>query len=229
MYAKLKVTKVLLLSLLAFVCFAGLASLLRGAWIAAFDSRVISSIQGLESPGLTHVMKVFTFIGSTPFVTVISLCCLFLLYYFLHHRIELVFFLLMVAGTGALNLALKMMFHRERPSLHRLIEETGFSFPSGHSMEAFSLYASIAFLLWRHLATRPRRTAVILACIGMILMIGVSRIYLGVHYPSDVIGAYFASGFWFALLVWLYQWYMEYRYNKQANGAAQKSMQTSHE
>ncbi|MFC5448597.1 phosphatase PAP2 family protein [Paenibacillus aestuarii] len=219
MYAKLKVTKVLMLGLLAFLCFAGLASMINRTWMAEFDSRIIVSIQSLESPGLTDVMKFFTFIGSTQIVTVISICCFFLLYYFLHHRIELIFFLIIIAGTGALNLMLKLIFQRERPSLHRLIEATGFSFPSGHSMEAFSLYASIAFLLWRHLATRPRRTAVILICIGMILMIGISRIYLGVHYPSDVIGAYFASGFWFALFVWLYQWYMEYRYNKQMRKA----------
>ncbi|MGQ7887550.1 phosphatase PAP2 family protein [Paenibacillus sp. WC2504] len=55
------------------------------------------------------------------------------------------------------------------------------------------------------------RTTVILISILMILMIGISRIYLGVHYPSDVVGAYFASGFWFAFSVWIFQWYMENR------------------
>ncbi|MGO4495431.1 phosphatase PAP2 family protein [Paenibacillus sp. 2RAB27] len=211
MNSKLKVTIFLILSIISVLCFAVVASLLKGQSIAQFDSSVISSIQGLERPWLTSVMKIFTFIGSTPVVVVISIVCLFLFFKFLHHRQELVLFLILVAGTAILNLILKMIFQRERPSLHRLIQETGYSFPSGHSMEAFALYAALAFLLWRHVPTRRGRTIVILISILMILMIGISRIYLGVHYPSDVVGAYFASGFWFTFSSWIFQWYMENR------------------
>ncbi|WNR43105.1 phosphatase PAP2 family protein [Paenibacillus roseipurpureus] len=164
-------------------------------------------------------MKCFTFIGSTPVVIVITLCCLFLFFKYLHHRLELVLFAALVAGTAILNQLLKISFHRDRPSLHRLIQETGYSFPSGHSMEAFALYAALAFLLWRHVPTRSGRTAVILTSISMILMIGISRIYLGVHYPSDIVGAYFASGFWFTFSVWIFQWYMENQSKRSSNRA----------
>ncbi len=212
MNSKIKVTIFLILSILSVLCFTVVAFLIKGQRIARFDSSVISSIQGMERPWLTSVMKLFTFIGSTPVVIVISICCLFLFFKFLHHRIELILFVALVAGTAILNQLLKIIFHRDRPSLHRLIQETGYSFPSGHSMEAFALYAVLAFLLWRHVPTKRGRTTVILISIIMILLIGMSRIYLGVHYPSDVVGAYFASGFWFTFSVWLFQWYMENRF-----------------
>lgn len=211
MQSKLKVTIFLVLSILSVLCFIVVASLIKGRWIAQFDSSVISAIQGMERPWLTSVMKCFTFIGSTPVVVVISICCLFFFFKFLNHRLELVLFLVLVAGSAVLNVLLKMIFQRERPTLHRLIQETGYSFPSGHSMAAFALYAALSFLLWRHVPTKRGRTIVILISILMILMIGISRIYLGVHYPSDVVGAYLASGFWFTFSVWIFQWYMENR------------------
>jgi undecaprenyl-diphosphatase len=219
MNSKLKVTIFLILSIISVLCFTVMASLLKGQWIAQFDSRVISAIQGMERPWLTSVMKCFTFIGSTPVVIVITLGCLFLFFKLLHHRMELILFVILIASTAGLNQLLKMIFHRDRPSLHRLIEETGYSFPSGHSMEAFALYAALAFLLWRHVSTKRGRTAVVLISIVMILMIGISRIYLGVHYPSDVVGAYFASGFWFTFSVWIFQWYMENRFERAHSSA----------
>ncbi|CAN7233209.1 phosphatase PAP2 family protein [Paenibacillus sp. LjRoot153] len=214
MNAKLKVTIFLILSITSVLCFTIVASLIRGRWIAQVDSSVISAIQGMESPWLTSVMKGFTFIGSTPVVIVISVTCLLLFFKFLNHRLELILFVALVAGTAILNQLLKISFQRERPSLHRLIQESGYSFPSGHSMVVFALYAALAFLLWRHVPTRRGRTAVILISIMMILLIGISRIYLGVHYPSDVVGAYFASGFWFTFSVWIFQWYMENRFKR---------------
>ncbi|MCY9698335.1 phosphatase PAP2 family protein [Paenibacillus alginolyticus] len=216
MIPKLKITFVLILCILSLLCFSLIASHILGQQIAQFDHNVITFIQGMESPGLTLLMKVFTFIGSTPIVIVIALSAILFLYFVLHHRFELVFFVSIVAGTGIINLLLKLYFARQRPDLHRLIQETGYSFPSGHSMEAFALYASLAFLLWRHICTRIGRTINILICIVMIGLIGISRIYLGVHYPSDVIGGYLASGVYFTLGVWLFQWYKEYRaYNKK--------------
>jgi undecaprenyl-diphosphatase len=209
--SKLKITVFLVLSILSVICFSVIASLIKGRWIAQFDSRVISAVQGMESPWLTTIMHGFTFIGSTPLVVVISICSLFLFFKFLHHRLELVLFVVLVAGTAILNQLLKFVFQRERPTLHRLIEETGYSFPSGHSMTAFALYAALSFLLWRHVPSKSGRTIVICISILMILMIGCSRIYLGVHYPSDVVGAYLASGFWFTFCVWIFQWYMENR------------------
>lgn len=194
------------------VCILGfsLMSLLISDYkILHFDSKVIAAIQGLESPSLTSVMKFFTFIGSAPFVIVLSLILLFFLYKVLHHRMELLLFIASIIGSSALNGLLKQLFHRVRPNLHRLIDVGGYSFPSGHAKNAFTVYAIITFLLWRHIPRKLGRSILILFSIFMILAIGISRIYLGVHYPSDIVGGYFASGFWLATAIWFFQFYQE--------------------
>ena len=142
---------------------------------------------------------------------VIALFASLFLYYVLKHRMELILFGSVVIGTPIINQILKQFFHRARPDLHRLIEIGGYSFPSGHAINAFTVYGIITFLLWRHIPSRLGRTILILISSGFIFMIGKSRIYLGVHYPSDIIGGYFASGFWLSLAIWFFQRYKEKR------------------
>ena len=127
----------------------------------------------------------------------------------LHHRHELFLFIVVVAGSPLLNLVLKEIFQRARPDLNRLIEISGYSFPSGHAMNAFTVYGILTFLLWRHIFNRTGRSLLLLFSTFVVFMIGISRIYLGVHYPSDIIGGYLASGCWLATSIWVFQWYME--------------------
>ncbi|MBI0577054.1 phosphatase PAP2 family protein [Neobacillus cucumis] len=204
-----------IISLVSVIGFGTVSILISDEKIGHFDSMVISAVQGLETPGLTKVMKLFTFIGSTRVVIILSLVLLFFLYKILYHRLELILFVSVIAGAGILNGVLKQFFQRTRPNLHRLIEISGYSFPSGHAMSAFAFYGVLAFLLWRHISTRIGRTILIIVSCFMILAIGISRIYLGVHYPSDIIGGYFASGFWLTAAIWVFQFYKEKRYNRK--------------
>ena len=201
-----------LISLVSLIGFSCIAVLISGQKIIQFDQTVISFIQGFESPTLTSIMKFFTYIGSFSVVVVIAIIAFLFLYFVLKHRIELVLFGTVILGTPIINQMLKQFFHRARPDLHRLIEIGGYSFPSGHAMNAFAVYGILAFLLWRHIPTRLGRTVLIMISTIFILMIGTSRIYLGVHYPSDIIGGYFASGFWLAISIWFFQKYKEKRY-----------------
>ncbi|WP_423798655.1 phosphatase PAP2 family protein [Neobacillus sp. SAB-20_R2A] len=209
MNLKFQLTRAFIISVISLAAFALMATLIEAHKIVRFDSTIINSVQGLESPALTAIMKFFTFIGSTKIVVILSILIIYFLYKVLHHRLELILFIAVIAGTPIINSILKSIFHRARPEFHRLIEIGGYSFPSGHAMNAFSVYGILAFLLWRHIATRTGRTLLIIFSIIMILMIGISRIYLGVHYPSDIIGGYFASGFWMTTTIWFFQWYVE--------------------
>ncbi len=182
--------------------------------LVLFDNRIISYVQGLESQPLTTIMKFFSFIGDTVPVIVITLLSAFFLYRVLHHRRELVLLMITMIGSTLLNVLLKHLFQRARPDINQIAFEEGFSFPSGHSMAAFSLYGILTFLLWRHIDTRVGRGTLLTVNGLMILIIGLSRIYLGVHYPSDVIGAYTASGFWLFSVIWYYQWLQERRYKQ---------------
>lgn len=179
-----------------------------------FDAATIHLVQGLESPELTQVMKFFTDAGSTISVSILACLILGYLYFVLHHRAESVLLFAVIAGAAVLNQAFKLVFHRPRPETHRLIEVTGYSFPSGHSMTAFAMYGALTFLLWRHTPSRWGRTIIILIGVVITLAIGISRVYLGVHYPSDVIGGYLAGGFWLAASIWVYQSIAEQKYEQ---------------
>jgi undecaprenyl-diphosphatase len=108
-------------------------------------------------------------------------------------------FVLLIIFIGGLNELIKRLVGRERPILERLAEATGFGFPSGHAMVSSSFYGLIGYLLWINLRGKwsgawsiPVVTMLLLAGIGF------SRIYLGVHYPSDVFAGFAAGGAWLA-------------------------------
>nr|WP_306220618.1 phosphatase PAP2 family protein [Cohnella sp. WQ 127256] len=138
-------------------------------------------------------------------VTVLAVVILLFLTFVLGHRKELILFITAIGGAALLNAVLKSIFQRDRPNIYRLAEETGYSFPSGHSMVAFALYVVLIYLLWRHTGSKWGRVILIAAGSLFIVSIGLSRIYLGVHYPSDVLGGYLASGIWLGLIIGIYQ------------------------
>ncbi|WP_239616520.1 phosphatase PAP2 family protein [Cohnella mopanensis] len=200
--------------LISFVCaigFAIIAILIGESNISSFDNKWTTLIQGMENATLTTIMKFLTFIGQGLSITVISIMIMIVLYAVLRYRWELFFFIGVVVGSSLLNVVLKTVFHRSRPTLHRIVDANGYSFPSGHSMAAFTLYGVLCFLLWKHARTSLARTLLIVSGSIMIAAIGVSRIYLGVHYPSDVIGGYLASGTWLAVSIGIYQRMLEKR------------------
>ncbi|MDP4158060.1 MAG: phosphatase PAP2 family protein, partial [Bacillota bacterium] len=125
MNLKKQLTWALMISLLCAIGFGLIALLVSDKKIAQFDSTIIAFIQGLESPGLTSIMKFFTFIGSGTQVVIIALLVIFFLFKVLHHRRELILFIWVVLGTTILNEILKTIFHRARPTIHRIVDANG--------------------------------------------------------------------------------------------------------
>lgn len=199
----------LLIAALSLTVFALIALSVSDHQIHRFDDNLIGWVQGMESPGMTKWMRVFTWIGSGRPVITITIMFMIVLYIFLGHRRELLFLAAVIAGSAMLNTLLKLAFQRARPTIHRIAEANGYSFPSGHSMAAFSLYGGLAFLIWKHIPTATGRVMMIIVSAALILAIGLSRVYLGVHYPSDIAGGYFLSGSWLAICIWFYQRYLE--------------------
>ncbi|MEH7384613.1 phosphatase PAP2 family protein [Bacillus sp. JJ1521] len=211
MKLKSQLSVAFILCLFSLIVFGVLAYYVHGHDIIRFDSRVISLIQGMESVWLTFLMKFLSFIGSAPVIIVLSILILFFLYKALKHRYELILFVGVMVGSPLLNILLKELFKRVRPDFHRLVEISGYSFPSGHAMSALTFYGIITFLLWRHISVKWGRIALLTFSGLMIFGIGMSRIYLGVHYPTDVIGGYFASAVWLGFSIWTFQWFKERR------------------
>lgn len=115
------------------------------------------------------------------------------LWWRLHQAASAVFFSVSVVGSLLLNLAVKGLFHRARPALWVSAAPAGYySFPSGHSMVSMAIALALVLIAW---PTKLRWTAIVLA-IPCVLAIGLSRLYLGVHYPSDVLGGWSGAILW---------------------------------
>jgi undecaprenyl-diphosphatase len=199
------------MSLVLGVLFVIMMVLVGADRIAWFDQSIINAVQGMENEGLTRIMKGFTFLGSSLVATLLSVIAFLFLWLVLRHRKELLMFLLSVGGSEIWNIIIKNWMQRQRPNTHRLIEISGFSFPSGHSMAAFALYGTLTYLLWRHIPALAGRIAMIVIGVALTLLIGISRIYLGVHYPSDVFGGYLASATWLMLSIYVFEKYWKPR------------------
>ncbi|RDW20498.1 phosphatase PAP2 family protein [Oceanobacillus chungangensis] len=211
-------TIALIISLVSLIGFSIMVLLIANQNVILFDHNVISFIQGFEGPSLTSIMKFFTYIGSYHSMIVIILIIVIFLYIVLKHRLEIILLLTVVITTPILNGLLKQSFQRARPEFHRLIDIGGYSFPSGHAMNAFAFYGILTFLLWRHIPNPAGRTILIVFNGLFIMMIGISRIYLGVHYPSDIIAGYCVSGFWLTIVIWSFQKYRDRLGTKKQSG-----------
>lgn len=186
-----------------------LTTTFRGDTITSFDKPMINAIQGLETPWLTSIMKFFTWIGSGYVVGAIAIIVFVLLYFVFKYRHQAFLLVVVIGGTVIFNHLLKMYFKRERPVIHRILDAKGYSFPSGHTMMAFSLYVIIAYIAWRNVETRFGRFLLILFATFMTIMIATSRIYLGVHFPSDIVGGLLVSGVLVTIAVTVYGHYRE--------------------
>ena len=108
------------------------------------------------------------------------------------------------------NTALKLAINRPRPSadlVHILSHEQGNGFPSGHAFFAIVILGLLAYFAFINLKNRTLRMVVLAGLIALILLIGTSRVYLGVHWPSDVIGGYLIGGVFLTALIWFHQTY----------------------
>lgn len=167
-----------------------------------FDRTVSLWVHGFETPTLDVVMRAFSFIGSFPVIAVVATAVLIWCWR-RRDRDAITGLLGVIAVDEALNFYLKHLFERPRPDLFEEIATLhSYSFPSGHAMAAAAIYGIIAVVITRLV---PRLQIWIdVAAILLVLLIGLSRIYLGVHWVTDVLAGYAAGGaIVFAGVLWL--------------------------
>ena len=150
-------------------------------------------VENLRQPWLTPIMESFSNLA-TP-VTIVVLWVL-VTAFAPGRKVGLCTGVNLILAL-ALNQVMKAIVQRPRPEGFRLAEASGFSFPSGHSMIAMAFFGLLVWFVWRYEKDRVRRILIIVALCVIIAMIGISRIYLGVHFASDVLGGFCLS------LVWL--------------------------
>ncbi|WP_394231655.1 phosphatase PAP2 family protein [Niallia oryzisoli] len=191
--------------------FIRISQQLRGIDIRRFDQTVISLVQSAIAPQLTDWMLGITFLGSVGWLAFVVLVLVFMLYW--KKKKALALFFAASSGLGSLiNILLKWLFKRERPDILPVISEEGYSFPSGHSMGSFIFYGSLAYVIIHLVHKKSHQWIAVVISSFVILLIGLSRIYLGVHYPSDIVGGFLAGGAWLLICVILFRYY-EYRHH----------------
>lgn len=173
--------------------------------ISHFDLSIIEFIQGFEAPWLTTFFKAFTWIGSAYGVIPITIVVCIILFFRMRYYGQALLFAFSMVGTILFNEILKQFFKRQRPEIYRIMDIGGFSFPSGHAMMAFSLYGMIVYVCWRHVRTTSSRLILVSFAAFMAFSIAISRIYVGVHFPSDIIGGIAASTFFLTIVISIYE------------------------
>ncbi|MCI9598499.1 MAG: phosphatase PAP2 family protein [Firmicutes bacterium] len=171
-----------------FVAFAVIAGFVAAQHTLAFDTVIRQWFYSIRSEQLTAVLKVITYMGNWQSITGLCLLLLIIPKTRTHYGIPVsssAFFITL------LNKGVKTIFKRPRPdvSLH-LIEQGGYSFTSGHSITSMVVFGLLIFLVRKYV--KDRRTAnmlTVLLCVPLVF-IGLSRIYMGVHFPTDVLGGW---------------------------------------
>lgn len=201
----------LLLFWLPVIIFVKLATEVQEHLPIGADTSVLNWVHGMSAAWLETLARIATDLGSAEVVALVTLLLVgYLAYKHQRRNAALVWF--GVGGAAAANIILKLLFHRERPDLWpHLVNETGYSFPSGHAMASSALAFSIVFILWR---TKWRWLGVVIGAL-YILTVGFSRLYLGVHYPSDVVAGWCVSFAWVLIAYIILQWGLPKRQPKR--------------
>ncbi|MGI8892530.1 MAG: phosphatase PAP2 family protein [Bacteroidia bacterium] len=160
------------------------------------DNRIASFFISMRSDNLTQIFTLFTRLGDSYSYIIITI----LIAVFFIIKMKSWKFILQILVVNILafiiNFFLKGYYGRDRPSTNRLIEASYLSFPSGHAMSAAAFYGFLIYLIIRYIKSYWIKVPLTIICCILILLIGFSRIYLGVHYPSDVLAGFISGLFW---------------------------------
>ncbi|MBN9388999.1 MAG: phosphatase PAP2 family protein [Chloroflexi bacterium] len=205
--------------LIALVCsvalvllFALLADKVFDKGLVNTDNRIALWSYSLTNPVLTFGLTVITEIGSPLGIAILTgLTIGFFIWRKMYAYACLA--ALTSLGSAIINETLKQIFHRVRPDLlpggpHL----TSYSFPSGHSTGSICFFGFLIWASWKLLKSQPLKIVITIALSLMILLVGFSRIYLGFHYPTDVLGAYLSGGCWLIALLSSYNIFYRYRH-----------------
>jgi undecaprenyl-diphosphatase len=164
-------------------------------------------VEKLRCPTMTIFMKNITKLSNTRTIIIIAII-LTLLFLFKWKKKDIAILIPCSLSLVTLtNQTLKIIFQRERPFGYRLIEITGYSFPSGHAMVSMAFYGLLIYIIYHFVKNKLLRNSLIIINCLIIFFIGISRVYLGVHYLSDIICGYSISIIYLLLLIKLLKKY----------------------
>ena len=187
-----------IVAIIATIGFAALAERVLAGGTQTFDVAILQWLHNHQSKPLTALMIEMTYLGTgTVVIVIVGVAALFL--WHTEHKHSARLLLAATIGNILLNGALKLVYHRQRPSVFEWqTAAVSSSFPSGHAMSATVVYGTVAYLLVRLQKHTWAKVMTLTTAVLLVLLICLTRLYLGVHYPSDVIGGIIVGLAWAA-------------------------------
>lgn len=186
-------------AVLALLLFAWLGSEVLDGDTQRFDRVIREWMHAYAFPGMTRAMNVISLLGYD--VLIVELVIALAIFAKLRWWRAALWLTVAMAGSLVLDLALKYIYHRTRPTAYFGMAPHSYSFPSGHALCSFCFYGVLAGLLSARTKPLGWRLIIWIAAAALVTAIGLSRIYLGVHYPSDVIAGYLAATVWVGTII----------------------------
>ena len=168
----------------------------------SFDERVFTLIKPWVSPFHTSIMQVITFIGSQNFLLPANLLLIGFYLFFKNNRSTAYKIATISISSVVVMFLMKFFLQRERPLVPLIAKVHGYSFPSGHTFTSVTFYGIIAYIIYKNVKSKILKWVLIGACIILIFFVGFSRVYLRLHYASDVIAAFCLGLIWLLLAKW---------------------------
>ena len=183
--------------------FIELTDTLKTDMLAKMDDKITDFIISFRTPARTDFFIFMTEVGDIyGYLIVLAIYFLVSRLIFKRWKYVLVSTLVLILASGS-NLMLKRFINRARPGIEHMVSVETLSYPSGHAMSAMAFYGFLIYLCTRFRINKFIKTGLIALLVFMILSIGISRIYLGVHFPSDIAGGFIAGLIWvfFCILI----------------------------
>jgi len=186
-----------------------------------FDFMVFGMLEPYVTDSTTRIVSILTYLGNHQFLIPANLLLVFYYLFIKKHRWYSIKVPVVALGSLLLMLGLKQFFNRPRPDIPVLREVSGLSFPSGHSMMSFTFYGLLIYIVWHNVASKTWKW-ILISLLGLIiLIIGASRVYLRVHYASDVLAGFSLGLIWLVISLWVMRRIEKYT-SKQIDPAVQK-------
>ncbi|HEY0453568.1 phosphatase PAP2 family protein [Actinophytocola sp.] len=173
--------------------------------LGTVDTSIRNWVIDRRSPGRTPLMTALTTVGSSPVLVTLAVGVAVWLF-IARERREALLVVVTTAGALVLDPLLKVLVGRARPADAHLVLVNSGAYPSGHSLHSAAVIGVLVVLAVRHLAARWARVAVVTLGVLLVLGVGVSRVYLGVHWPTDVLAGWLIGALWLAVCVLVISW-----------------------
>lgn len=202
-----------IICLFALDAFLEITSRIEADQLVMFDEAVTDFVYAFRSDTTTRFVTFITDVGDVQAYAIIIPLVAVLLYYRGHHRWRLSLqATIVLISASAINVGIKELISRPRPLEDmRLVMASSWSFPSGHSMSAVAFYGFLIYLTYKYVPNMLLKIALIILQVLLILSIGLSRVYLGVHYPTDVAAGFIAGLFWLIICIIVFKFINFYR------------------